>query len=122
MHLFSFNRPFTSIAARAAAIAIALSAATSLVHAQIYTELGDAGSTQAGAQNTGFVQTLNGGDFTILGTFLSPTDADVYRLTINSPTTFSASTVNTLTASNGGAGGLDTQLFLFDSAGHAIVM
>jgi hypothetical protein len=93
-----------------------------LLRAQVYNESGDAGSTQGGAQNTGFNIGPAGGQWTIFGT-IGPTnanDADVYQLVLNAPFTFSATTVNPLTAASGGIGGLDTQLFLFNSAGVPI--
>ncbi|MFL6531657.1 MAG: DVUA0089 family protein, partial [Chthoniobacterales bacterium] len=106
-----------------AALAVVFGIGNPLLNAQVFTEIGDAGQTPGTAQNSGIVQAAGGtGRSTVLGTFLSPTDADVYRLTINAPGTFSISTLNTLTQSNGGPGGLDTQLFIFDAAGHPIVM
>ncbi len=93
-----------------------------MLRAQVYNESGDAGSTLGGAQNTGFNIGPQGGQWTIFGTIgpTNPNDADVYRIVLNAPYLFSATTVNPLTAASGGAGGLDTQLFLFDSAGHPI--
>lgn len=91
--------------------AIALSAAS--LHAQTFTELGDAGATVATAQNTGVAGNPLG---TIFGSISSPTDADLFRISITAPTTFSASTNNALTNTNL----LDTQLFLFTSAGAPI--
>jgi hypothetical protein len=89
--------------------ALALTAGS--LHAQIYTEVGDAGQTLATAQTTGPTsgQSLS----TILGTISGISDADLFIFTITSPTTFSASTVN-------GATALDTALFLFRSGGTAI--
>ncbi|MGZ5003984.1 MAG: DVUA0089 family protein [Chthoniobacterales bacterium] len=103
-------------------ILTAFAISSPLLRAQIYNEVGDAGSTQGTAQNTGFNIGPSGGQWTIFGT-IGPTnanDADVYRLVLNAPYLFSATTVNPLTAASGGAGGLDTQLFLFDSAGNPI--
>src|SRR5207302_1330949 len=101
-------------------IVIALLVSMPLVRAQVYTEVGDSGSTQGGAQNTGFNIGPQGGQWIIFGTVATGTDADVYRLVLNAPFTFSATTVNPLTAASGGPGGLDTQLFLFNSTGQAI--
>lgn len=99
----------------ATAAFVAVVASAPLLRAQIYTELGDAGQTPGTAQNTGFTQPGSGGQFTIFGSILGANDADVYRINLTTPGLFSASTVNALTAASGGAGGLDTQLFLFDS-------
>jgi hypothetical protein len=56
----------------------------------------------------------------ILGSFINLNDADVYSLTLTLPTRVQFSTMNTLTASNGGPGGLDTVLFLFTASGQPI--
>lgn len=121
MHLFSFSPNSTSrravAAARSIALLLALGVSNPLLNAQIFTEVGDAGQTPGTAQNTGLSQ-----PFTILGTLSSPTDADVFRITIVNPGFFAASTVNPLTAASGGPGGLDTQLFLFDSNFRPIMM
>jgi hypothetical protein len=101
----------------------ALAISAPLLRAQVFTEVGDAGQTPGTTQNTGFNIGPSGGQWTIFGTLGGPTnsnDADVYRLVLNAPFLFTATTVNPLTAASGGAGGLDTQLFLFDSAGHPI--
>src|SRR3954449_412851 len=93
------------------AFAAAVTLSTSAVHAQ-FVEAGDAGQTLAGASNTGvFGTTLT----SITGTIGSATDADLYRIVITAPTTFSASTVNGLTS-------IDTALFLFNGSGAAIYM
>ncbi|MFL6594487.1 MAG: hypothetical protein ACJ8HQ_03495, partial [Chthoniobacterales bacterium] len=79
-----------------AALAVVFGIGNPLLNAQVFTEIGDAGQTPGTAQNSGIVQAAGGtGRSTVLGTFLSPTDADVYRLTINAPGTFSISTLNT---------------------------
>ena len=89
-----------------------LALATASLDAQTYTELGDAGQTIGTAQNTGVTAGQN--LTTIFGTIGSPTDADVFRITINTPTMFSATTTF------GGFTTLDTALFLFNSLGQAI--
>ncbi len=98
-------------------LALALFAITAMaflpsIHAQVFTEIGDAGQTVQTGQNTGLV---NGNPLnTILGTLGAPDDVDLYRIQINTPSAFSATTVNALTA----ASGLDTQLYLFSLAGN----
>ena len=89
-----------------------LALATATLDAQTYTELGDAGQTLGTAQNTGVVggQTLN----TVFGTIGTAGDADLFRITLNAPTTFSATTTF------GGTTTLDTALFLFNNLGQAI--
>lgn len=104
-HIFSF---------RCAAAALLLAVSTPLLHAQTYIEMGDAGQTPGTVQNTGLTQSGNGA-LTILGTIGGANDADVFRINLTSPAAFSATTVNALTMASGGLGGLDTQLFLFDS-------
>ena len=81
------------------------------LHAQVYTEIGDAGQTLATAQATG----VNSGLvlITITGTISGVKDADLFLITITSPMTFSASTVNGLTL-------IDTALFLFRSDGTGV--
>lgn len=106
---------------RGLALALIFTVAAPLLHAQIFTEIGDAGSTPAGAQNSGLIQPAAGGTASIFGTLTGGNDADIFRITLTNPFGFSASTVNTITGTSGGLGGLDTQLFLFDSAFHAIV-
>jgi PEP-CTERM motif-containing protein len=88
-----------------------LALATASLQAQIYTEIGDAGQTLAGAQTTGILggQPLN----TIVGTISTGTDADLFLITLTAPTTFSATTTGGLTL-------MDTALFLFDGMGNAI--
>lgn len=79
--------------------------------AQSYSESGDAGQTPGTAQGTGATsgQPLS----TISGQLFSFNDADLFLININSPGTFSASTVNGLTL-------VDTQLFLFTLNGTAL--
>jgi len=81
------------------------------LHAQIYAEIGDAGQTLATAQTTGVTsgQLL----ISITGTISGLNDADMFILTLTSPMTFSASTVNGLTL-------VDTALFLFRSNGTGV--
>lgn len=91
------------------------------LRAQTFNESPDAGQTPATAQNSGLTQSSSvGGAVTILGSISGINDADVFRLTITLPTQIQFSTVNTLTANSGGAGGLDTALFLFTNAGAPI--
>jgi hypothetical protein len=102
------------------AIVAGLAAAASIgmvgsaAHAQVFAESTDAGQTLPTADLTGAVSGLP--LTTITGTFSSATDADLYEFQITSPTTFSASTNNTVT----NLGGQDTALFLFSSSGVAI--
>lgn len=80
----------------------------------IHSEVGDAGSTIAGAQliNDG---TTADPVTSITGSIGGSGDADVYGIFISNPAAFSATTVGT-------AGSLgDTQLFLFNSAGLGVV-
>jgi hypothetical protein len=82
-------------------------------HAAIYNEIGDAGQTQATAQNT----TGGSGLLTnIRGSLLSSHDADLFVIYISNPGAFSASTVNAT------GGFLDTQLFLLTLAGAPIML
>ncbi len=83
-------------------------------------DLGDAGQTPATVQNTNIVQGPLGTATSIFGTLSSSTDADVFRFTITNTSLFSASTRNSVTGS-GSSGGLDTQLFLFNSAFQPII-
>lgn len=94
-------------------VSLAAFAAPISLHAQIYHEqFGDAGQTLGTAQNSGITQSG-----TIFGQISGINDADVYQITITNTSTISFSTLNALTAANGGAGGMDTQLFLFTSTG-----
>lgn len=95
------------------AAALSLFAAAAL-HAQNYTETGDAGQTIGTAQSTGLTNgnTLN----SIFGSLFSTSDADVFAIFISNPAGFSATTVNTETS----AGNVDTALWLFDSNGNAV--
>lgn len=90
----------------AAAILLAGSAS-----ALTYAEVGDAGQSIATAQNTGVAgQSLT----SITGSLLSATDIDIFAINITNYAAFSATTVNMFT------GGLDTSLFLFNSAGRPV--
>jgi hypothetical protein len=81
------------------------------LRAQVYAEPVDAGQTLGtAAVTTGNSLT------TITGTLSSNTDADLYKIDITSPTTFSATTDNSVT----NAAETDTELFLFDSLGRAV--
>ncbi len=103
------------------AIVVGLAAVASIgmvgsaAQAQTFTETTDAGQTLATADPT--AAGAPGTPLTeILGSFSSASDADLFVITITTPSTFKATTVNTLTATSG----VDTALFLFDSSGHAI--
>ena len=86
-----------------------------------FNESGDAGQTPATAQNSGLTQSNTVGQtITILGNISGINDADVFRLTLTLPMQVQFSTMNTLTATSGAPGGLDTALFLFDSTGRPI--
>jgi MYXO-CTERM domain-containing protein len=74
----------------------------------IWTEVGDAGSTLATAQHTVGLGAMTA----ISGSFVGASDADLYRFTLSTPATFSATTV--------GGTGIDTQLFLFNVDGFGI--
>jgi hypothetical protein len=116
MHLFQ------NFAARAAAVVVALGI-TPLLHAQVFNESGDAGSTVP--QATGLSQPAQGGTATINGTLSSSADIDLFQISLSTPRNVLISTVNAITGSSAaphGAGGLDTQLFLFDSLFRPVVM
>ena len=90
-------------------LAVALSIlAASALHAQNYTETGDAGQTIGSAQRTGPV---TGNPLSsVFGSLFSISDADVFAIFISNPATFGvATTVNAETA----AGNVDTALWLF---------
>jgi PEP-CTERM motif len=92
-----------------AALLGALSVPASAFALPIYNEIGDAGSTLAGAQ------TVNVAGFNqIGGTVATSGDADVYGFFITDLSLFSATTIGT----PGTLG--DTQLFLFNSAGLGV--
>ena len=83
--------------------------------AQVFVETTDAGQTLATADSTA-VGVAGLALTEITGTFSSVTDADLFAITITTPSTFSATTNNAAT----NLGGQDTALFLFDASGHAI--
>lgn len=86
------------------AVALFAGASVGVRPASAVTESGDAGDTLATAQVTGAATT-------IVGTVSAHGDVDIYRITISTPTAFSASTLGS---------GWDTMLGLFDSAGHLV--
>jgi hypothetical protein len=94
------------------AVALSLLAAASL-QAQNYNEIGDAGSSFGTGQATGGTsgQTLT----SISGLLGNLSDGDFYFITIGSPVTFSATTVN-------GSTSVDTMLYLFDMFGNAVFL
>src|SRR3954452_13792083 len=129
MQLFSFNsrsrslRPSTL--ARVAAVAVLFGIGNPLLNAQVFTEIGDA--PQTGGQATGLNQPAPGSNttMTINGTLLSPNDVDLFQINLTNPGNLQYSTVNPITGSAvppHGPGGLDTQLFLFDSLFRPVVM
>jgi hypothetical protein len=97
---------------RAAGLA-ALLALTPAAPAGVWVEMGDAGQLPATAQTTIVNGTGLSLDF-IRGTLSNNQDVDMYRIFINDPAQFSATTV--------GQPGtfLDTQLFLFSASGLGI--
>ena len=96
--------PRLSQLATAVAVAISLGVVPSAFAA---TEQGDAGDLRATAQDLG-----SGPVGAVLGTFTSGGDVDVYRVCVSEGPAFSAITIGMTT--------LDTQLFLFDSAGLGV--
>jgi hypothetical protein len=91
-------------------LALSLLAAGTL-HAQNYSEVGDAGSTVGGTQGTG-----NGGALTtITGSILSALDGDFFYINITNAGTFSATTV-------GNGNTLDTLLYLFTMDGNPVIL
>ena len=110
---------FTSAALGAAGSLLLLAAAPPTSRAVTYTEVGDAGSTLAGAQTVA-AGTTSQPLTAIFGTVASGSDADVFRFTITSTSLFSATTNNALTSSTGGIG-LDTALFLFNASGQPLL-
>ena len=98
----------------AIAAAALLAGLTSYACAATWTEAGDAGQTIPTVQGTGSVI---GNPLTmIFGSLGTPDDVDLYAINIATPSTFSATTVNALTAGSG----LDTELYLFNSSGAAV--
>ena len=95
-----------------AAAGLAALASPGTLHAFIYVETPDAGQTLATA--AGPSSAFAGQPLTaITGSIATGADADLYRIFITNPATFSASTV--------GGSSLDTSLFLFDLNGRAII-
>jgi hypothetical protein len=90
----------------------ALLLAPSLAAAGSYVEVGDAGELPATAQDTLGLPTV--ALTSISGSLSSTTDRDLYRIFIPVGSAFSATTV----LQPGTLG--DTQLFLFDGAGHGV--
>lgn len=86
---------------------LAVLAVCSSSFAQVWVEVGDAPELIPGQLTLG-----SGPLTTIRGSFDATTNADLYCITITSPSTFSASTVGGTT--------LDTQLFLFNSSGMGV--
>jgi hypothetical protein len=115
--LIGFLPAITSVQARIIRDDSAATASIGPVLSATWSETGDAGSLPATAQNAG------GTPFApltaITGTLtlnLGISEADMYEIYINSPTTFSATT----TGFSPGVNNFDTQLFLFDLTGHGI--
>ena len=98
------SQRLTRSAAIAAIAVILLALAPS---AFAVSEIGDAGGLPATAQDVG-----SGAVTSILGSFASGSDADVYRMCLSDGASFSASTV--------AAPPRDTQLFLFDADGVGV--
>lgn len=127
MHPFSLNLPARpNFTARVLALAVAIGvAANPLLNAQVFNEIGDAPST--GGQATGLNQPAPGSNtvMTINGTLSSPADVDLFQINLSSPRLLQYSSANPVTGSatgGHGPGGLDTQLFLFDSLFRPVVM
>ena len=94
-------------------VALAFAMAPVTASAQTYVEAVDAGQTLATATD---LASGPGGPLTaIVGSMPSRQDADLYRIYINAPASFSATTAN-----NGTDAFFDTALFLFDAAGRPI--
>jgi len=99
-----------------AVVVTLLVAISPTLRADVWAEIPDAGQTIGSGQSTGLV---GGNSLTMVtGTLGSPGDVDLYRIQINTPSAFSATTNNLLTST----AGLDTQLYLFslDGNGRAI--
>lgn len=80
--------------------------------AQTWAEVGDAGSLPGSAQSV-----ITGGGLTTITGNLTANDVDMFRFSITSPTTFSASTAGFFGM---GFEAIDTQLFLFSVGGLGI--
>ena len=103
------NKPHNTPAALLAAALLLL--APAFARAQTYIETTDAGATLA----TAYTITGGGSLTTISGTLSDAYDVDLFKIVIASPTLFSATTIGSSTPWD-----LDTQLYLFDSTGHAV--
>ena len=94
---------------------------SSISHADIYAEPGDAGQTLATASNTGLTAggtgTLTGISGTISG---SAADADLYQFTLAANSTLQITAIGG-TSSVAGNGQIDTSLFLLSSTGTAVL-
>jgi hypothetical protein len=82
----------------------------SITRAQVWVEVGDSGQTPSTYQGTGINNSTPLS--TIFGSIGTSGDVDLYAITITSPSTFSATTVNALTSTSG----LDTELYLLNSS------
>lgn len=104
------NKPHNTPAALCAAALLLL--APALARAQVYIETSDVGATLASASTV-----YGSGSITaITGSLSDGYDVDLFKIDITAPSLFSATTFNSVTNAF-----FDTQLYLFDSAGHAIV-
>ena len=84
---------------------------SSISHAVTFTEPADAGQTLATAT------TVPGGTTAIDGSFATPSDADLFKITLTTATSYTFSTINTRTDTSG----VDTELSLFTSTGVALL-
>lgn len=85
-----------------------------MAHAATFTETTDAGETLSTASYTG---TGASAPLTsIFGSFGTESDADLYEIIITTPSSFSASTLNSITETSG----VDTALFLLNAQGVAV--
>ncbi|HEU5078684.1 MAG TPA: PEP-CTERM sorting domain-containing protein [Opitutaceae bacterium] len=95
----------TAHRARVVLAAFALAAFSLTARAELFLETGDAGADLASANWTPAFGSIDGID----GSLLSDTDADLFKIWINDPSSFSATTV--------GGTSIDTSLFLLKSDG-----
>lgn len=98
---------------RAITLGLATALLAGVAHAATYTETGDAGQTLATAASA---MTGGGAALASISGRLDTNDADLFRIYISDPSSFSATTFNSGTDD----AALDTEIFLFDSAGHAV--
>ena len=96
------------------AIAAVLLAAASPAAADIWIEVGDAGQLPSTAQVPLPQSPSTGTLDTIFGTFGTPTDVDMYKIMIDNPASFSATTLNQSNVL------LDTKLYLFNAGGMGV--